>query len=249
MNDDIEKILNWGKSNLVQFNSSKTQLLSITKKKAIDGGVINMSGTHIQESDTIDLLGLKVDKALAWDSHIKVIARRASARLAVLARSRAYFTSSDVDKLYKDQIRPVLEYCCHIWGGAAATHLHLLDRINTKAAKLIASSVLTDNLQPLAHRRSVSELCLFYKYFFGRGSVELNGCVPCPKVFPYASRLSKRAHSYCVEVPKVRLSVDANSFFTRVARKWNALPQTVFPDGYDIQDFKLNIHKHLLQPG
>lgn len=245
LNDDIRKICEWGKTNRVLFNSTKTQLMCITNKRSDDNTTIDMSGTPLPNSNSIDLLGLKIDSSLSWGEHIKVIAKKASSRLSCLYRARSYFTSTQINILYKAQVRPVMEYCSHIWGGAAATHLQLLDRINAKAIKLVDNAEITANLQSLTHRRSVAELSLFYKYYFCRCSSELMGCVPSPKSFRYSSRQAVRSHNFCVEVPKGRISTCHNSFFVRAAKRWNDLPQSVFPDVYNLQMFKVNVHNHL----
>nr|CAH7723699.1 unnamed protein product [Callosobruchus chinensis] len=65
--------------------------------------------------------------------------------------------------LYKAQIRPSLEYCSHIWGAAAPTTLSILDAVQRRAIRLIGDPVLTCHLQPLSHRRDVSDLSLFHR--------------------------------------------------------------------------------------
>ena len=42
------------------------------------------------------------------------------------------------------------------------------------------SNILAVSLEPLAHRRNVASLSLFYRYYFGRCSSELAQLVPLP---------------------------------------------------------------------
>ena len=84
-------------------------------------------------------------------------------KLGVLFRCKQYFNSAQLFKLYTGFIRPCLEYCSHIWGSSPYTSL--LDRIESKAIRLIGDPSLTSTLDPLSLRRKVASLSLFYRYF------------------------------------------------------------------------------------
>ena len=78
--------------------------------------------------------------------------------------------------LFETAIRPLTEYCCHIWAGASACQLFLLDRVQNCNVSLVGEGLGTA-LPPLFHQRSVASLCLFYIYIF---MVIGNRCVqPC----------------------------------------------------------------------
>src|SRR5678816_2221874 len=93
---------------------------------------------------------------------ITIVARAASKKLGVLFRLRDFFSSSQLLQLYKGIIRPCMEYCSHIWGGSGFTRL--LDRVESKAKRLINCPVLSSSLDPLSLRRDVGALSLFYRY-------------------------------------------------------------------------------------
>ena len=50
-----------------------------------------------------------------------------------------------------------LEYCSHVWGGARKSTLCLLDKVQSKAIRLINNANLTKSLQPLPHRLLVGD--------------------------------------------------------------------------------------------
>ena len=74
--------------------------------------------------------------------------------------------------LYKSNIRPCMEYRCHVWAGVPICYLELLDKIQKQICRTAGSS-LAASLETLAHRRNVAYLSLFYRYYFGRCSSEL----------------------------------------------------------------------------
>ena len=67
---------------------------------------------------------------------------------------------------------PCMEYCCHVWTGAPSCYLDLLDKLLKRICRTVDHS-LPASLKPLAHRRNVASLSLFYRYYFGRCSSEL----------------------------------------------------------------------------
>ena len=81
--------------------------------------------------------------------------------------------------LYKSIIRPCMEYCCHVWAGAPSCYLELLSKLQKLICRTVGPS-LAASLEPLAHRRNVASLSLFYRYYFGRCSSELAQLVPLP---------------------------------------------------------------------
>ena len=109
-------------------------------------------------------------------SHL-LLAKTASMKLGVLSRLRQYYSPPHLLTLYRGLILPCMEYASHVWGGS--THTALLNRVESKAFRLINSSFLTDCFQPLSHRRNVASLALFYCYFMLTAFlISLTACLP-----------------------------------------------------------------------
>lgn len=246
LNSDLELITAWGSRNRVVFNASKTSNLSISLKHDSYSPPLFFDSTDLRSTSSSVLLGLSFSSSLNWSPHVQLLASRACRKIGFLFRSRRYFTPTQLLLLYKAQIRPTLEYCSHVWGGASSTSLSLLDRVQRKAIRLIADPDLTSNLQSLAHRRAVASLSLFYRYYHGFCSTELASSVPLPLVFHRPSRAQAASHPYQVSVPVCRIANFESSFFPRTAKLWNTLPLSVFPPSYNISTFKRRINKLVL---
>ena len=54
-----------------------------------------------------------------------------------------------VSSLYM-YLRPLMEYCCHIWAGASASHLSLLDRVQKCIAEEVEPMIKTTIERPCA---------------------------------------------------------------------------------------------------
>ena len=164
-------------------------------------------------------------------------------KLGVLFRCKQYLNSSQLFKLYTGFIRPCLEYCSHIWGSSPYTSL--LDRVESKAIRLISDPSLTSTLDPLSLRRKVASLSLFYRYYFGHCSDELAACIPPPMAPPRSTRQATFAHNYCVELSNARINRFSDGFFPSTSHLWNSLPSAVFPASFNLPSFERQVYHHL----
>ena len=130
-------------------------------------------------------------------------------------------------------------------------NLILLDKLRTvrQATKTNMQDCWSFSLEPLAHRRNVASLSLFYRYYIGRCSSELAQLLPLPFSQRRSTRYSDRLHDFSVTIPRCYKDVYANSFFPRTARPWNSVPIECFPLTYDLSTFKPRINRNLLTVG
>ena len=245
LTSDLSLISDWGKANLVLFNASKTQFLHLsTRHNLPDSYPLFFDDTHLSLSSTLDILGLSFTKNLNWKLHISSLAKTASKKLGVLWRLRQHFSPPQLLTLYRGLIRPCMEYASHIWGGS--THTALLNKVESKAFRLINSPPLTDCLPSLKHRRNVASLAIFYRLYNSRSSQELAACLPPPLPRPRCTRLSSHSHPYSVHLTNARVNQYLHSFIPFTGKLWNSLPVSIFPHSYNLTSFKSKVSRHLL---
>ena len=203
-----------------------------------------MSGATLDESKSFRLVGLTITNDLTWNEYIRSIAKKASMKVGSLFRARRYLSTESILHLYKSSIRPCMEYCCHIWAGASATSLSLLDQIQKRISNIIGPQ-LASSLQTLSHRRKVASLSLFYRYYHGLCSQEIASLVPPKKIFQRCTRLASNAHQFSVEIPSCQKMFYASSFFPRTSALWNSLPHYCFPEKVDLNEFKSRVNKYI----
>ena len=236
-------ISDWGRRNCVKFNASKTCFIPISLSNLPSDYSINFENVEIAPLTSINILGIEINNKLSWRNHIESIAKSASKKLGVLFRCRSFFSSSELLQLYVGLIRPCLEYCSHVWGGSPFTRI--LDRVEAKAFRLIDDARLTSSLDSLSLRRRVASLSIFYRIYFGYCSQELRSIMPPPLPRPRSTRQAASSHNFCVRLSDERISRHRESFIPSVSRVWNSLPQSVFPDSYNIALFKKRVCQHL----
>ena len=137
-------------------------------------------------------------------------------------------------------VLPVLEYCSAMWCLAADTHLRLLDRVVNGACFLAGGMLDCD----LAHRRSVSVLCMLYKIRCNP-THPLYGALPVPYVPVRVTRGAVIAHRYTYAPPRCRTSQYHRTFIPSSVYLWNDLSDPVF-DGVGLAGFKSKVNAFLL---
>ena len=138
LDTDLASVAKWGEKWLVTFNATKTKSVSFHHHRQSDFPHLSMNDVDLVESDSHDrLLGLKLTTYLKWDSYITWIAKNASKMVGSFYRSREYLSPSSILYLYKIQIRPRMEYCCHIWAGASQRSNSSLDSVQRRLLELV----------------------------------------------------------------------------------------------------------------
>ena len=248
LESDPRDIVDWGRQWLVDFSTGKTQLISFDQFNNTGAIDVKMDWPVLEEKSSFKMLGLTFFPKLDWDSYVISIVKTACKKIGALIRAMKFLSPDVALYLYKSTICPCMEYCCHVWAGSPSSYLELLDKLQKRICRTIGPS-LAASFEPLAHRRNVASLSLFYRYCFGRCSSELAQLLPIPFSRGRSTRYSDRLHDFSVTIPRCYKDVYVNSFFPRTARLWNSLPIECFPLTYNLNDFKSRISRHLLTVG
>ena len=243
LSNDLTVIEKWGKDNLVSFNQSKTKQHVNSRKRNQDFPPVLMNGDELDTSASFTQLGLSLSSNLTWKTHIHSLTKHASQKLGFLARACGFFSSSHLLTTYKSQIRPSLQHCSHIWGGAPNSTLCLLDKVQSKGIRLINNPNLTKSPQPLSHRRLVGDLSIFYKDFHGPCSQEIREIIPVPLRRVRTTRSSTHSHPFQVSLPNPRTLPHKSSFIPITCNLWKFLLSSCFPESYNLPSFKSKINK------
>ena len=205
-------------------------------------------GLFLRKNNLLRCWGLTFSFKLDWGSYIISIAKTVSKKIGALICSMKFLSAEVALYLYKSTMRPCMEYCCRVWAGAPNCYLELLDKLQKGICGTVGPS-LAASVEPLAHRRNVASLSVFYRYYFGRCSSELVQLVPLHFSRGRSTRYSDRLHDFYVTIQRYYKDFYVNSFFPRTARLWYSLPIECFPLTYNLNGFKSRINRHLLTVG
>jgi hypothetical protein len=89
------------------------------------------------------LPGVTLDRRLTWSPHINQISRRTAQRMGMLGpllNRRSELSIRNGVLLYKQLIRPMMDYACPVWRSAARTHVRRLQVLQSKYLRLVTGA-------------------------------------------------------------------------------------------------------------
>ena len=81
LNKDLQSIIEWGDTNLVKFNSSKTQCTVFSLKHESFKPSLIFYEANINANESLRMLGITFKDDLSWQSHIISLPKPASQKL------------------------------------------------------------------------------------------------------------------------------------------------------------------------
>jgi len=86
---------------------------------------------------------MTLDKRLTWSPHIEEVSRRTAQRMDLLGpllNRRSDLSIRNGVLLYKQLIRPLMDYACPAWRSAARTHVRRLQVLQSKCLRLVTGA-------------------------------------------------------------------------------------------------------------
>ena len=124
LESDLRDTVDWGKKWLADFNAGKTELVSFDRSNKTGAIDVKMDRSVLEEKSSFKMLGLTFS-----------IAKTASKKIGALIRSMKFLSPEVALHLYKSNIRPCMEYYCHVWAGAPSCYLELLDKLQKRICR------------------------------------------------------------------------------------------------------------------
>ena len=228
----IEHLYNWGKKNGLKFSSEKFELLHLGKNNPKRS--YNINGTIIQPTSCVRNLGLQMTDDLKFNTHINNKCLSATRRWFNLAKVCRHNDINVLSLIYKQFVRPILEYPSIIFNPITVTLINDLERVQRRITRHILfrtkyKSPLPPyeermkllNLETLEARRNKLDMIFYSKVI--NNEVQINSKNIPKRVHNINTRFSnKRAN-----ILPARLNVRRNSFFVRVPKIFSKLPTQV----------------------
>ena len=115
LNSDLEKIKKWALTWKVEFNQSKTDLITISNRIAPVTQPLKFGDLILQESDSHKHLGVIVQSNCKWDQHIKSILSKCRVLVACLRSYKYRLSRKSLLTMYKSFILPHFDFSDVIW--------------------------------------------------------------------------------------------------------------------------------------
>ena len=129
LQQDVDSVLNWIKSNGLSPNTAKTQLINISRSPKATPLHITVNGHTVHQSDSAVYLGVTLNSSLSWSPHIKNTCRSTIRQLGLIHRKLHSAPQNVRLKLCSSVVLPKLDYCCAVWDPHLVKDKAELDRV------------------------------------------------------------------------------------------------------------------------
>jgi len=146
---DIEKLLLWLRSNYLDLNESKTELIVIGSANNLEkcGPVsICVNGVQIKSQPKVRILGFILDQLLSYEDHILNVKRKCFSMISALSMIRPLIKMENMLVLVKAMIFPHIRYMSVVWGSANKEIIKHLDLVIKACARLVMRKKRTDSI-------------------------------------------------------------------------------------------------------
>jgi hypothetical protein len=189
-----------------------------------------MNGTELETTEEVDV-GITVQSSLKPGKQCEVAANRAMAILKLIWRNFHYRDRHVYVKLFKQYVRPHLEYSSPAWGPSTRADIDKIESVQRKALKSVAGLQNMSyeercrelGMETLEDRRRKQDLKLFHSILNGKGGMKYE------KMFEKAEnrqgpRTQNTEGTNNLKIPAARMELRKNSFAVRTITQWNNLP-------------------------
>ncbi|PIK38302.1 hypothetical protein BSL78_24867 [Apostichopus japonicus] len=99
----------------------------------------NLNGVELQEVSVERDLGIYIDSSLQPSKHCLEAAKRGNRVLGMIKRNFSFLKEDIVVRLYKQLVRPHLEYAVQAWNPYFAKDKEVLEKVQRRATRMISS--------------------------------------------------------------------------------------------------------------
>ena len=235
----------------MRFNTGKCKVMHVGKNNPQSS--YYMSGTQLAAVEEEKDIGVIIHKSLKPSRHCSEAARRARVVLYQISKSFHFRDRVTFVKLYKQYVRPHLEYAVQAWCPYTIGDINLLERVQEQAIRMVSGlqgrtyqeRLAELNLDSLKSRRDRFDMIQTYKILTGIDRVTSSHWFQT--VGDSHNRRQTRLTNHRLDLiqDKVcRTEIRKQFFSQRVVLNWNKLPNFV-KDSRNISSFKINYDKFI----
>ena len=179
-------------------------------------------------------IGVLVTANLKPAAQCAKAARTASVVLGQISRAFHYKDKRTFMRLYKQYVRPHLEFASQAWNPWLQKDIEILEKVQMRAVKMIGGlkgasyqeRLAELGLQSLEDRRAEADMVMTYKVLTGKVRIDKERwfrlAAPAAQQHTRAAADPLRLHK-----PRARLDIRDRFFTVRVIDRWNELPLSI----------------------
>ena len=127
--------IKWFHNNEMKSNDDKCHLIIANKENEFIK--IKIGSEVIQSSESVDLLGITIDKNLNFTDHVTSLIKKGNQKLYALARISKYLSKDKVKIIMRTFIHSQFNYCPLVWMFHSRTLNNKINKLHERALRLV----------------------------------------------------------------------------------------------------------------
>ena len=263
LQDDLDAVLDWAKSNNMVLNASKFQLICHNINEHAPN--VNMRLLHqlpfselqyfrnyslpdnkvLENSDGVTDLGIFVTDDFSFDDHVSQIASKANLKASWILSVFYTRDYSSMLTLFKSLVLSIVEYCCPLWAPYKIGSIAKLEGVQRRFTSKIAGLQHLDYWKRLEVLKLMSLQRRRERYILIYSWKVLHEKVPNDVGLTWCNSMRRGKVAVIPNIPSsvAKINSSYDQFFkVRAGKLWNCLPKHVntkqtlvsFKEGLDL---------------
>ena len=247
LQEDLDKVGEWGRKWQMEFNKNKCKVMEFGKSRRVHWDY-TMEDVRLEKSSEELDLGVTITEGLTPDKHINKMTGKANNLLRRIKMAFIYKDKDMMRKVLVTMIRPLLEYAAVVWSPHTKKNIRKLERVQRAATKMAPE--LRDleyeerlremGLTTLENRRERGDLINIYKM--------LHGMDKTGEDLIKRDTGITRGHEKKLKRERCLKDIKKYSFPHRAVTAWNGLDEVIV-NATSVHSFKARLDKARYQGG
>jgi hypothetical protein len=250
--NDLENLLNWFKSNKLSLNVTKTNLIIFSKNDLpnYDELSITVDAVLLKPVKSVKFLGINLDHKLDWHAHARYVTNKLSSGIYVLNSAKHLLLAQHLKMLYYTLLHPYLTYGIILWGSAWSSLLNPIAMKQNKAVRCISKAKYNATALPLYKNLKIPTLKDIYNIELGK-FMYLHNNKQLPPSLMRCFTLNESVHTHNtrhIHDPHIltrKSNIMSRSFLCKGPEMWLNLPTLIKSSG-SRNSFKSQIKGYFL---
>ncbi len=227
----LDALCGWAVTWGMEFNIPKCKVMHMGHNNPEHQ--FTMNGQALAKTTEERDIGVTVTANLKPAAQCLKAARTAQTVLGQIGRAFHYRDRHTFIKLYKQYVRPHLEFSTQAWSPWSVADKECLEKVQKRAVNMVTGLASTSYEEKLAEvgllkleeRRHQSDMHLLHKIMHGEGGLQASTWFELASGTSHATRSG--ADPLNIRVKTGRLELRRNFYSVRVINDWNRIPQEI----------------------
>ena len=238
LQSDLNRLEKWSASSGLVFNQDKCKCHRVTRKKNPIKHEYKINSKSLVVTEKEKDLGIWITDTLHWSYHTHDRCTKANKMLGFLRRAAMEITDVKIRRtLYLSIVRSTLGYATQVWSPQSIDLITRTERIQRRATKFILKlpfvcaetykdRLITLKLLPITYWHEYLDIMFFYKAINNFVTIS-NEVLPQPIIPSRLTRTTVDTNVLSFRPRKCKTLTYQRSFFIRVVRTYNSLPESL----------------------